>query len=157
MASYIKTIANYSNARLATLEVRHDGYDLPLLLNQHGTVAESATACIFFKKSDRIITPALYSDILDSITRSYVIDIINGYTSYTVEERQISRIEALSADEAFLVGTGAEVIPVKSIDNIPFLMGHETVTEELKAHFFKGVRTTSHNYCKYHYILQKGA
>src|SRR5919109_4127843 len=66
----LKCGANYQNGRLATLQARADGYDQPIFLNRHGTVAEGSGATLFIVRKGRLTTPPMTSDILESITRA---------------------------------------------------------------------------------------
>ncbi|MUG43847.1 aminotransferase class IV [Paenibacillus woosongensis] len=115
MPPRIKCIANYQNGRLAMLQAKSDGYDNTLLLNQHGKIAEAPTAAFFIVKNGRLITPSVTSGILESITRRHILNWAKEM-GLTAEERELDRTECYLADEAFLCGTGAEILPVISVD-----------------------------------------
>lgn len=123
MPPRIKASANYHNSRLAIMEARVDGYDNALLLNQRGTVAEAADACIAMIRKGRLVTPPVMSGILDSITRATVMQLAHEHLALPVEEREIDRSELYVAEEVFLCGTGAEITPVISIDRLPIAAG----------------------------------
>ena len=72
----LKCGANYQNGRLATLQAKADGYDAPIFLNQHGTVAEGSGATLFMVRRGQLVTPPITSDILESITRTTLIDAV---------------------------------------------------------------------------------
>ncbi len=116
----LKSGSNYQNGRLAALQSRADGYDQPIFLNQEGHVAEGTGATFFMVRKGRLVTPPLTADILESITRSTLIDsICPEVFGMGVEEREIARTELYVADEAFFCGSGYEITPITSIDHFP--------------------------------------
>ncbi|WP_055108894.1 aminotransferase class IV [Paenibacillus ihumii] len=115
MPPRIKCIANYQNGRLALLQAKSDGYDNTLLLNQNGKIAEAPTAAFFIVKNGMLITPAVTSGILESITRRHILNWAKKL-GLPADERELDRTECYLADEAFLCGTGAEILPVVSVD-----------------------------------------
>lgn len=110
-----KVGANYINGRYAHLQARHDGYDLPIFLGVDGKVSEGAGACLFMLRGGTLITPTTTSSVLESITRSTVLELAQE-SGLTVRERSIDRTELYFADEVFLCGTAAEISPIVSID-----------------------------------------
>src|SRR5947208_16966245 len=70
----LKCGANYQNGRLAVLQAKADGYDAPILLNQQGHVAEGTGATFFMVRKGKLVTPPVSSDILESITRTTLIE-----------------------------------------------------------------------------------
>jgi branched-chain amino acid aminotransferase len=112
----LKCGANYQNGRLATLQARADGYDQPIFLNRHGTVAEGSGATLFIVRKGRLTTPPMTSDILESITRATLIESICPDLGMDVYEREIARTELYVSDEAFFCGSGYEITPIVSID-----------------------------------------
>jgi branched-chain amino acid aminotransferase len=122
MPTALKCIANYHNGRLAKLQAQADGYDEALLLNDRGTIAEAPTACFFMVKQGRLRTPRLSDGILPSITRQVVCELAAA-RGLPIAEQPVKRSEAYLADEAFLCGTGAELLPVLSLDRIPLGSG----------------------------------
>ena len=111
----IKLGANYMNGRFAHLQAQHDGYDLPIFLSSRGTVSEGAGACLFVVRNGRVSTPSITSSVLESITRDTFIK-LSHKLGLEIEEREVDRTELYIADEVFLCGTAAEVIPLVSID-----------------------------------------
>ena len=137
----IKSTANYHNARLAALQAKSDGYDGALMLTAGGKVSESPIACFFMVRDGQLITPSKSSGILESITRDTIITRYRELTGKQVEERVIDRSELYFADEAFLWGTGQEIIPVVKIDR--FAVGDGAVgplTRKLSQDYFDLVR-----------------
>ena len=116
MPPRIKCTANYHNGRLAQLQAEIDGYDVPLLLDDHGKVTEAPTATFFLVRDGVPITCLQTSSILESITRDTLIRLFKDKCDLTVVEREIDRTELYIADEAFICGSGAEVAAVSSID-----------------------------------------
>ena len=110
-----KVGANYINSRYGYLQVKQDGYDVPIFLDNFGKVSESSGACIFFVKNGKLITPSLTSSVLESITRDTVI-VLAKEKGLQVEERVVDRTELYVADEVFLCGTAAEITPITSVD-----------------------------------------
>src|SRR5713226_4087667 len=116
----LKCGANYQNGRLAALQARADGYDAPILLNKEGHVAEGTGATFFMVRKGRLVTPPITADILESITRTTLMDAIcPELLGMGVVEREIDRTELYVADEAFLCGSGYEITPIVSIDRFP--------------------------------------
>jgi len=119
----LKSGSNYQNGRLATLQAKADGYDAPIFLNQGGTVAEGSGATFFMIRRGQLITPPLTSDILESITRTTLIESIAPALGMDVVERHIARTELYVADEAFFCGSGYEITPILSVDRFKLGQG----------------------------------
>jgi branched-chain amino acid aminotransferase len=113
----IKCISNYENSRRALLEAVLDGYDQPILLNSLGKVTEGPASCIFIVRDGVAITPSLTSGVLESITRTAILRLCRDELGIPTQEREIDRTELYVADEVFFCGTGAEVMPVGSVDH----------------------------------------
>jgi branched-chain amino acid aminotransferase len=114
----VKASANYHNARLALVEAKMNGFGIPIMLNDRGKVSESPGSCFFMIRDGVPITPPVTSDILESITRSTIIELF-AELGMAVREREIDRTEVYIADEAFFCGSGHEVQPIISIDHYP--------------------------------------
>ena len=137
----IKSTANYHNARLTQLQARADGYDGALMLTPAGKVSEAPIACFFMVRDGRLITPSVSSNILESITRETILELHREMTGEPGIERDVDRSELYFADEAFVCGTGQELIPVTSIDRLPVGDGRiGPVTERLRRRYFDVVR-----------------
>lgn len=117
MPMRVKCNANYQNGRLAGMQARADGYDTAILLNARGKVSEGPGMCLFMMRDGVVSTPHTSSDILESITRSTVIDLLRE-SGIEVQERDIDRSELAAADEAFFCGTAWEVTPLVAIDRL---------------------------------------
>jgi branched-chain amino acid aminotransferase len=113
----IKAVPNYQNSRIAHLDSKLSGFDAPILLNERGTVAEGATACIAIVRGSEVITPPVTAGILESITRTFLLQLIPEALGIPVVQREIDRTELYLAREVFFLGTGAEISPVTHIDH----------------------------------------
>jgi len=137
----LKCGANYQNGRLATLQAKADGYDAPIFLNQQGTVAEGSGATFFMVRRGKLITPPITSDILESITRTTLIDAVAPALGMEVVERDIARTELYVADEAFFCGSGYEITPILSVDRFPLGDGGVgAITQRLLTAYMNVVR-----------------
>jgi branched-chain amino acid aminotransferase len=116
MPPRIKCNANYVNGRYASMQAKRDGYDNAILLNRNGFVAEAPGACLVMVRDGVPVTPPVTGDILESITRAKLIEMVWEYMDADVQEREVHRTELYCADEIFLCGTAAEVTPVTSVD-----------------------------------------
>jgi branched-chain amino acid aminotransferase len=117
MPPRVKNISNYRNSQLASMEAALDGYDVAILLNTQGKVAEGPGACLMLVRDGTLVTPDRTSSILESITRDALIRLAREELGLVVEERTVDRTELYIADEVFLCGTAAEITPVVEIDH----------------------------------------
>lgn len=117
MPPRVKNISNYRNSQLASMEAALDGYDVAILLNAQGKVAEGPGACLMLVRDGKLITPDITSSILESITRDALIQLAREELGLVVEERTVDRTELYIADEVFLCGTAAEITPIVEIDH----------------------------------------
>lgn len=113
----VKAIPNYQNSRVASLDSMLSGFDSPIFLNDRGTVAEGPGACIAIVRKGEVVTPPVTSGILESITRSFLLEMVPEALGLPMVEREIDRTELYAANEVFFLGTGAEINPVVSIDH----------------------------------------
>ncbi len=107
---------NYLNSIIATQEAKRRGVDEAVLLDQNGNVSEAPGENIFIVRDSQVLTPTIASSILEGITRDVVIRICKDL-GIDVAKRDITRSELLAADEIFLTGTAAEIIPVIEMDS----------------------------------------
>ena len=106
---------NYLNNILAKIEGKQAGAEEVLMLNAEGYVVECSGDNIFWIKNEVLVTPPVHMGILEGVTRNSVIDLARE-AGMQVEERVFTRHDLYIADECFLTGTAAEVIPVVKID-----------------------------------------
>lgn len=135
--SRIKSGANYHNSRLAYIDARLNGFQVPILLNEAGKVAEGPGACFMMVRKGKLITPPVTADILESITRDTLIELAQAELGLEVVERDIDRTELYVCDEAFFCGSGHEVSPINSIDHYPVGTGEPgPITRQLQKLYF---------------------
>ncbi|MBW8059003.1 MAG: branched-chain amino acid transaminase [Solirubrobacterales bacterium] len=115
---HAKASGQYLNSILAKTESANSGYDEAILLDQHGCVSEGSGENVFLVRDGVLCTPPHTAAILDGITRDSVVQIARDL-GYRVEERDIARSELYLADEMFLTGTAAELVPVREVDDHP--------------------------------------
>jgi branched-chain amino acid aminotransferase len=106
---------NYLNNIMAKMEANIAGAGEAILLNQEGYVAECSGDNVFIVKNGVIKTPALHVGMLEGVTRNEVIKLARA-RGMEVEETVFTRYDLFVADEVFLTGTAAELIPVTSVD-----------------------------------------
>ncbi|HEV2392647.1 MAG TPA: branched-chain-amino-acid transaminase [Verrucomicrobiae bacterium] len=109
---------NYLNNILAKIEANNAGCEEALLLNAEGFVAECTADNIFIIKNGALLTPPLSAGALYGITRRIVLDIAEQ-SGLKIGEPNLTRYDLFNADECFLTGTGAEVLPIVKIDGRP--------------------------------------
>ena len=115
---HAKASGQYLNSILAKTESAKAGYEEAILLDERGMVCEGSGENIFMVKNGKVFTPPQAASILDGITRKSVMQILED-KGYPVTERDITRSELYLADEVFMCGTAAEVVPVREIDDHP--------------------------------------
>lgn len=112
----IKATGNYLNSSLAKVEAMDHGYAEAILLNEAGHVCEGTGENIFIVKDEVIVTPPVSDGILEGITRDTIITMAIDM-DMPVMEASITRTDLYSADEVFMTGSAAEVVPVRSVDH----------------------------------------
>ncbi len=126
---------NYLNNALAKLDARRQGADEALLLNAAGLVAEASVANIFAVTDGVLRTPPPADGALAGLTRAGVLEIA-GELCIPSEERSLRRVDLLGADEVFLTGSGAGIVPVRSLDGEPVGPGRPgPLTARIRAAF----------------------
>ena len=113
---HAKASGQYLNSILAKTEAANAGYDEAILLDEAGHVCEGSGENIFVVREGEIATPPHTAAILDGISRRSVIQIARDL-GYGIVEREIARSELYLADEVFLCGTAAELVPVREVDD----------------------------------------
>ena len=109
------------------------GYSDALMLDYRGYVAEGTGANIFFIKDKEIHTP-IPDCFLNGITRQTVIELVKD-KGFNLIEKHLLPIDIKNYDEAFLTGTAAEITPIKSIDQITYNVGDNTISYDLMNDF----------------------
>jgi branched-chain amino acid aminotransferase len=111
----IKSLGKYVTNIQAKLEANHVGAGEGLMLSEDGWVAECTGDNVFFVKDGVVYTPPPWIGILQGITRDTVIEIVRAMGISVVED-MFTRFDLYNADESFLTGTAAEVIPMVKLD-----------------------------------------
>jgi branched-chain amino acid aminotransferase len=106
---------NYLNNILAKIEANNGGVEEAIMLNSEGYVAECTGDNLFLLKGDHLQTPPLSAGALYGITRQTVIDLALE-AGLKVTEPNLTRYDVYNADECFLTGTAAEIVPVVKVD-----------------------------------------
>jgi branched-chain amino acid aminotransferase len=106
---------NYMNNILAKIEALNAGVSEAIMLNAEGYVAECTGENIFVAKHGELLTPPVNAGILKGITRDTVIELAKKSGTHVMEEL-FTRYELYTAEECFLTGTAAEIVPVVKID-----------------------------------------
>jgi len=109
----IKTL-NYLNNIMAKIEAIEAGVEEAIMLNEQGHVAETSTENIFIVKNGVVSTPHPSQGVLRGITRDAVISVAKQL-GYPLEERAITVHELYNADEVFVTGTAAEIVPIVTV------------------------------------------
>jgi branched-chain amino acid aminotransferase len=132
---------NYLNNILAKIEGLKAGCIEALMLNHKGEVAECTGDNIFLVKRGVLLTPSLDAGILDGVTRDVVIQLAKQQ-GIEVHETGLTKHDVYIADECFLTGTAAEVIPVVRVDDRQIGDGKPgPVTRDLKKRFAEYARS----------------
>jgi branched-chain amino acid aminotransferase len=129
---HAKATGQYLNSVLAKIEASKAGYQEAILLDAQGFVSEGSGENIYAVREGQILTPPQTAGILDGISRKSIIAIARDL-GHEVVERNLARSELYLADEVFLSGTAAELVPVREIDDHPIGGGEPgPVTRELQ-------------------------
>ena len=111
-----KATGQYLNSILAKIESHKAGYQEAILLDDNGHVCEGSGENIFVVRDGVITTPPLSASILDGISRRTAITLARDL-GFELVERDLARAELYLADEVYLTGTAAELVPVREIDD----------------------------------------
>ncbi len=126
---------NYLNNILAKIEAIQAGALEAVMLNEQGYVAECTGDNLFLVKNGHLATPLVSDGALDGITRSVILELASSL-SIPLTEKSLTRYDVFTADECFLTGTAAEVIPVVELDRRPIGSGIPgPVTQRLREAF----------------------
>lgn len=114
ISAQVKSL-NYLNSIMAKIAGANSGHPEVILLNKEGYVCEGSGDNIFIIKKGKLITPPTYLGILPGITRATVMELAAA-AGHPVEEGAFTLHDLYNADECFLTGTAAEVVPVSEVD-----------------------------------------
>ena len=137
MPPSIKATGNYLNSSLARIEANRHGYEEAILLNEEGKVCEGTGENLFVVKDSVLLTPPVSDGILEGITRDSVMTIAHD-KGYEVREASLVRTQLYTADEIFMTGSAAEIVPVRAVDGR--VIGERgPITTDLQETFFRVV------------------
>jgi branched-chain amino acid aminotransferase len=125
---------NYANSVLAMEEARKNGYDEALMLDENNMVCEGPIQNLFIVKDNLLVTPLSKSSLF-GITRDTILKIAKGL-GFTTIEKDLNLEEVKEADEAFFCGTGAEIIWIRSVDEVGISDKIGKVTKKIKEKYF---------------------
>ncbi|MCL4448221.1 MAG: branched-chain amino acid transaminase [Actinobacteria bacterium] len=106
----------YINSSMAKVEALRAGYDEAIMLSPQGYVSECTGENIFVVRKDHIITPPSSAGALEGITQNTIMEMVTDI-GMQVETANLLRSDLYTADEAFLSGTAAEIVPINSVDD----------------------------------------
>jgi len=106
---------NYLNNILARIEANNSGFEEAVMLNAEGFVSECTVENIFIVNGRKLMTPPLSAGALYGVTREAVMELA-AQMGLAVSEPNLTRYDLFNANECFLTGTGAEIVPVVKID-----------------------------------------
>jgi branched-chain amino acid aminotransferase len=137
----VKCIANYAGARLATLHALQSGFDEAILIGGDGRLCEAPTANLFLVSNGVLRTPPANDRILPGITRAAILYLAEN-VGVPSRIETLMRSDAYTCEEAFLCGTGIEIAPIQSFDNLEVRYAKERpVTRALLECYFECVRS----------------
>ena len=143
---HAKASGQYLNSVLAKVESVKAGYEEAILLDDHGHVCEGTGENLYIVRDGEIATPGQHNSILDGLVRRSIIEIARDL-QYTVVERNVARAEMYLADEVFMTGTAAELVPVREVDDHTIGTGGPgEVTRVLQAAFDDAVHGRTERY-----------
>ncbi len=147
MPTASKTVGGYVNSSLAKVEAVKAGYDEAILLGHDGHVSECTGENLFVVYGSSIVTPPpSEAGALRGITQNSITTIARDL-GYEVSFEALRRDDLYAADEAFLTGTAAEVVPIASVDDRVVGAGQPgPVTKAVQATYFAAVRGTESRY-----------
>lgn len=136
-----KITGAYINSALIKTEAHLNGYDDAIVLNQDGHIAEASAANVVMVRHGKLIMPPATANSLEGITLNSIVHLAQHELGLECEAREIDRTELYYADEAFLCGTGAQLVSIASLDQRAVGAGSMgPITTELRKLFFRVVR-----------------
>ncbi|HVF11842.1 MAG TPA: branched-chain amino acid transaminase [Actinomycetota bacterium] len=133
-----KATGQYLNSGLAKVEAIKAGYDEAIMLNPEGYVADATGENVFVVRDGVLFTPPTSAGPLEGITRDTIMTIADDL-GIDVKNRNLVRTDLYTADEAFMTGTAAELVPIRSVDDRD-LGEPGPITKKLQEVFFATVR-----------------
>ena len=122
---------NYLNNVLNKQEAKNRGGDEALVLNRRGQVAEASAANVFVRQGARLFTPPGSDGALEGIPRRRIFELAPEL-GLTAIERTLTSLDLLAADEVFLTGSGAGIVPVAALDGVGIELVGDSVVPRLQ-------------------------
>ena len=129
---------NYLNAILARIEANNAGVEEALMLNQQGFITEGTVDNIFIIMDGELYTTPSIDGSLAGITRDLILKLATE-AGITTHIKSLAAYDIYSADECFLTGTGAELIPVREVDGRKYITAPGPIFKELKKLYQKNL------------------
>lgn len=135
-----KVTGAYANASLIKTDAHVAGFDDAIVLNEQGKVAEGSAMNLCFVSNGKLITTNITDDILIGVTRNTVLELAKDLGIETIE-RPVDRSELYTFDEVFCCGTGAQIMPITSIDNRKIADGEAgVITKKIQSLYYDVVQ-----------------
>jgi len=142
-----KATGQYINSILAKVEAVKAGYEEALLLDHNGNLSEGSGENLYVVKNGVINTPPTSCDVLEGITRDAIFRIAAD-EGIPMTERVMVRSELYGADEAFLSGTAAEIVPLREVDDR--VIGEPgPITKKVQEVFYSIIKGENDRYAEY--------
>jgi branched-chain amino acid aminotransferase len=142
-----KATGQYINSILAKVEAVKAGYEEAILLDDSGNLSEGSGENLFVVRNGKVATPPISCDVLEGITRDSIFRICAD-EGIPVEERVMVRSELYGADEAFLTGTAAEIVPLREVDDR--VIGEPgPITKRIQEVFYSIIKAENEKYADY--------
>lgn len=145
----------YANSALIKTDAVRSGFDEALVLDQNGHISEGTAMNVFLVRDGALVTPPVWDNILEGITRRSVIELAKNELGLHVVERSVDRTEAFICDELFMTGTAAQITVVTKVDHRP--VGNGTIgpiTAQLRALFNDVVRGRNPKYRHWNWAVE---
>ena len=141
-----KIVGGYVNMAVQKSEAELNGFDEALVLTPGGHASEASAANLFMVRDGVVVTPPVYDDILEGVTRKAMLQLAAD-AGLSTEVRSIDRSELYIADEVFLCGTGVQISPVVEVDHRPIGTGEVgPVAHAVQTAYFDAVRGRTAKY-----------
>ena len=135
-----KIVGGYVNMAFQKSEAEMNGFDEAIVLTASGHVNEASAANVFVVRDGVALTPPVYDDLLEGVTRKAIVELLEN-EGIPTEVRSIDRSELYVADEMFLCGTGVQISPVVEVDHRPVGSGEVgPIARLVRDRYFDAVR-----------------
>jgi branched-chain amino acid aminotransferase len=140
-----KISGTYVNSCLAKAEAVYSGFNDAVFLTEEGYVSEGSAMNLFMVRDNTLVTPPVYADILEGITRRTLLQVAEDLGIPT-EVRPVQRSELYVCDELFFCGTGVQLAPITKVDHREVKNPELPITRRMQEEFFNIVRGKKEKY-----------